>query len=66
MAKIFTPAHILFTATKRKRTTETSKAISTNVSLEPSDKSVEFLLNYSKSLEVLQSDSIGSIDTIKN
>lgn len=65
MAKIFTPTHILFTATKRKRTIKTTAQIN-ELSLEPGDASVEFLLNYSKSLEILHSKSIGCIDNIGN
>lgn len=64
MAKIFTPSTLLVATQKEKNTKLTD--FEQELSMEPSNATIDFLLNYSKSLDVIHSKSVGLIDTIKN
>ena len=60
MVKFFTPS-----TTKKEQKTEI-EPLKSDYLPEPGDKTIEFLLNYSKSLEMINSKSLGIIDNIKN
>jgi len=62
MAKIFTPTSLLV---KKEKSPKKNSDLQETF-LEPSDSTIEFLLNYSKSLEVIDTKSFGYIDNIKN
>ncbi len=65
MAKIFTPSN-LFLQTAKKEKSKNSLESEDQASFEPNDATIDFLLNYSKSLTILHSKSLGSIDHIGN
>lgn len=62
MAKIFTPTSLLLKKEKSPKKNQDSQ----ETSFEPSDYTIEFLLNYSKSLDLIATKSIDYIDNIKN
>jgi hypothetical protein len=65
MAKNFTLPASLITS-KKKAKNPTTPEVKIKTTLEPSDSIIEFLLNYSKSLQVISTKSVGYINNIKN
>ena len=65
MAKIFTPTHFSFQTSKKEKSKTTSKSLD-NLAFEPNDETIDFLLNYSKSLSIIHTNTLGCIDHIGN